>query len=215
MGGYGSVLTDSLQCPLVHFFSIFRVTHLNHTASDHSPLFLSCDRDMASGPYRFKFLHAWLKYPGFLNVVRQSWSAQMVGSGMRAFQQKLVRFKLCLKVWNKDVFGNVFSRVKEAEKDLAQKERLYDLSGSATDKAIFSKARARLQYALLCEEIFLRQQSSVRSVRDGDVNTRFFHAMVWNMFSSMPLHLFHVLRPLLVVVQRLERLFTQFLWGDS
>lgn len=58
---------------------------MNCTALDHSLLLLSCDRDIASGPYRFKFLHAWLKHPCFLDVVRQSWPAQMVGSGMRAF----------------------------------------------------------------------------------------------------------------------------------
>lgn len=33
--------------------------------------------------------------------------------------------------------------------------------------------------------------------------------------TSMPLHLFHVLRPLVVVVQCLECLFTRFLWGHS
>lgn len=39
--------------------------------------------------------------------------------------------------------------------------------------------------------------------------------LIRHVLSSMPLHLFHVLRPLVMVVQCLERLFTQFLWGDS
>lgn len=87
------------------FFFIFRVTHLNHTASKHSPLLLSCDRDVSSGPSWFKFLHAWLKHLDFLDV----WVAPVVGSGMRAFQQKLVWLKLCLKVLMKDVFVMFFS----------------------------------------------------------------------------------------------------------
>lgn len=70
--------------------------------------------------------------------------APMVGAGMRAFQQKLIWLKLCLKAWNKDVFGNVFSQVQQTEEDVAQNERLYDISGSANDKATFSEARARL-----------------------------------------------------------------------
>ena len=94
------------------FFFVFRVTHLNHTALKHSPLLLSCDRDVASGPSRFKFLHAWLKHLDFLDVVLQSWVAPVVGSGMRAFQQKLVWLKLYLKVLNNDVFGNVFFLVQ-------------------------------------------------------------------------------------------------------
>ncbi|KAH9662191.1 reverse transcriptase domain-containing protein [Citrus sinensis] len=159
------------------FFSVSRVSHLNRTASDHSPLLLSWDRDTIRGPSRFKFLHVWLKHPGLIDIVRSSWNAPVVGAGMRAFQQKLVRLKLCLKAWNKDVFGNVFSQVQQAEEEVAQKERLYDISGSADDRASFSEARARLQQALLREEIFMRQQSSVRWVREGDSNTRFFHAM--------------------------------------
>ena len=35
------------------------------------------------------------------------------------------------------MFGNVFSWVKEANEDVAQKDKLYDLSSSAADKAIF------------------------------------------------------------------------------
>lgn len=78
----------------------------------------------------------------------------MVGSGIRGFQQKLFRLKLYLKMWNNDVFANFFSRVKEAEEDIAQNERLYDLSSSTTDRAIFSEVRAQLQHALLCESFF-------------------------------------------------------------
>lgn len=98
----------------------------------------------------------WLKHSGFLDTMRQSWGAPVVGAGMSAFQHKLTRLKFCLKAWNKDIFGNVFSQVQQAEEDVAQKKRLYDISGSADDRANFFEARARLQYALLREEIFLR-----------------------------------------------------------
>lgn len=55
---------------------------------------------------------------------------------------------------------------------------MYDLSSSAIDKAIFSKARTQMQHALLCEEIFLHQQSSVRWVREDNANTCFFHTII-------------------------------------
>lgn len=35
------------------------------------------------------------------------------------------------------MFGNVFSWVKEVNEDVAQKEKLYDLSSSTADRAIF------------------------------------------------------------------------------
>ena len=159
-------------------FSVLQVSHLNRTVSDHSPLLVSVDRSTTRGPSRFRFLHTWLRHSDFLTVVRQSWSAPIATTGMIGFQQKLSRLKRCLKVWNKEVFGNVFERVQAAEEEVAQRERIYDISGSAQDRVSFSEARARLQHALLCEESFLRQQSSVRWIREGDSNTRFFHAMV-------------------------------------
>lgn len=61
---------------------------------------------------------------------------------------------------------------------MTQKERLYDIFCSIDDRAAFSEARDRLQQALLREKIFLRQQSSVRWVQEGDSNTRFFHVMI-------------------------------------
>lgn len=123
--------------------------------------------------------------------MRQFWGAPVVGFGMRAFQQKLARLKVCLKGWNKEVFGNVFDRVKEAEKEVAWREGQYDLSGSADDRAAFSEARAQLQHALLCEEIFLRQQSSVRWVREGDANTRFFHVVIRKKHRFFLVHRIH------------------------
>lgn len=62
------------------------------------------------------------------------------------------------------MFGNVLNKVKEAEKDVAQKERQYDLSGYVEDKIRFSEAMTQLQYTLLCKESFLKQQFNVLSV---------------------------------------------------
>lgn len=59
MGIHGGCLIGwSVMAIGPFFFSTFRVTHLDHTASGHSPLLLSCDKDVANGPSRFKFLHA-------------------------------------------------------------------------------------------------------------------------------------------------------------
>lgn len=102
-------------------FNLSFVFHLNDTASDHSSLLWPCDWDSTRRPSRFKFLHVWLKHHDFLDIVRQSWVAPMIGRGMRALQQKLVRLKLRLKTWNKDVFDNVSQQVKEAEEDVSQK----------------------------------------------------------------------------------------------
>ena len=56
---------------------------------------------------------------------------------MRAFQKKLVWLKLCLKSWNKDVFRDVFQRVRAAEVEVAHRELLFYMSASAEDRTIF------------------------------------------------------------------------------
>lgn len=80
----------------------------------------------------------------------------MTCRGMQAFQQKLIQLKLCLKSWNKDVFKNVFQRVRVAKEEVAHRELLFYMSQSAEDRFAFSKARARLPHALSSEETFLR-----------------------------------------------------------
>lgn len=71
-------VVSNAQCS--NYFLLFRVTHLNRTASDHSPLLLSSNKNVARGPSRFKFLHAWIKHPSFLDVVRQPWIAPVLSS---------------------------------------------------------------------------------------------------------------------------------------
>lgn len=141
------------------------------------------------GPARFKFLHAWVKHQGFMDVVRQSWGPPVDNcSGMASFHLKLFQLKMNLKVWNKEVFGNIFHKVKEAEDEVTRLEHQFDISASMEDRIKLSESRAKFQRAIIAEESFLKQQSSIRWIHEGDANTRFFHGMIRKKRQSCHIH---------------------------
>ena len=86
-----------------------------------------------------------------------NWEFLVYAFGMIAFQQQLIRMKHCLKVWNKEVFGNVFTSVEEVEKEVSKNELIYDLSRLDTNRMALNQAKAILLQALSSEEYFMRQ----------------------------------------------------------
>ncbi len=74
---------------------------------DHNPILLEAG-GMARGKSSFKFENMWLKAPGFANKVRAWWSNYSFdGTPSFVLAQKLKALKGDLKVWNKQVFGDV------------------------------------------------------------------------------------------------------------
>ncbi|XP_073283696.1 uncharacterized protein, partial [Primulina huaijiensis] len=96
-----------------HFSSI-RVEHLPRTVSDHCPLFVTAPV-FARGPSSFRFQRMWLRHHGFLQTVRLNWNLPCSLIGMSRLFVKLKRLKNHLKWWNRDVFGNIFDKITEAE----------------------------------------------------------------------------------------------------
>lgn len=82
--------------------------------SDHSPIFLQCENNIHTFdcPTPFRFQPMWLTHDNFLTVVRDSWSQPaIISCPLRKVMVKLKRLQQSLKVWNNDVFGNVFSKL--------------------------------------------------------------------------------------------------------
>lgn len=104
---------------------------------------------------------------------------------------KLRSLKLALKKWNNDVFGNVESKLKEAE------EELHNLDLMAESRNLNEMEITRKKEALgLIWQIQKRkewlwlQKSRLDWALKGDKNTRFFHLMASmrqnrNMINSM------------------------------
>ena len=75
--------------------------------SDHFPLLLE-GGGLRRGPCPFRFENMWLKVEGFLDLIRNWWRGiEVRGTASYRLAAKMNEIKHKLKVWNKEVFGNL------------------------------------------------------------------------------------------------------------
>ncbi|XP_058099881.1 uncharacterized protein LOC131244264 [Magnolia sinica] len=63
----------------------------------------------------FHFLRMWTLHESFQLVVKKVWEGMCSTNPMVNVQLKLKKTKQLLKVWNKEVFGNIFHHIKETQ----------------------------------------------------------------------------------------------------
>lgn len=95
---------------------------------------------------------------------------------MFVLSQKLKFLKNKLKIWNKDVFGNVHDLVSQAQAHLNQIQAQIDSLGQ-NDNLLEQQKLAHINFdkALEKEEIFWKEKANVKWHLEGDRNTRYFH----------------------------------------
>nr|GMC64549.1 uncharacterized protein LOC109164037 [Ipomoea batatas] len=92
------------------------VHHLSRTSSDHCPLLITSQVISAQPiPKHFIFLNVWTKHEDFLRVVSESWDVPVEGAPMYVLATKLSRLQKALVPWNKESFGNIFTKLQELE----------------------------------------------------------------------------------------------------
>ncbi|XP_026419529.1 uncharacterized protein LOC113315469 [Papaver somniferum] len=94
--------------------------------SDHSPLLGGCVNIPKPRNVPFRFQKMWLEHSDFMNLVAENWALQMPGDPAFVYMQKLKRLKQVLKDWNWNVFGDVQTKIKEAEEDVRIKMIISD-----------------------------------------------------------------------------------------
>ena len=87
-------------------FSDNSVLHLPKVASDHRPVLVWFERVVwrHHGNRPFRFLASWLTNDHFNNFVKQTWDPQA------SYSDAASTFVKNVKVWNREVFGNIFQR---------------------------------------------------------------------------------------------------------
>lgn len=131
-------------------FGSSNVFHLSRGRSDQAPLWIRCG-DVTAMASSFRFLNVWRNLPEFLAIVREAWQIPMGATGMRVFFYKLCNTKARLRQWNRDSFGNISQKIREAEDILRQREVEYDITRDEVTKARLGEARATHARALAVE----------------------------------------------------------------
>lgn len=158
--------------------SALNVSTLSRLKSDHFPLLMDFETSTISFASQFKFMNMWSLHADCKNMIQQSWNETVVGCPMFILNQKLKNLKQKLKIWNKTVFGNLNSIVKEAEQKLLYIQDEIDSNGATETLLEHQKmAQISLEHALEIEEEFWREKSNNAWHAQGDRNTKYFHRL--------------------------------------
>ncbi|KAK6149197.1 hypothetical protein DH2020_016722 [Rehmannia glutinosa] len=88
------------------------------------------------------------------------------------------RVKQKLKLWNRNIFGSIFSNLKQTEDNVQRAETEYDSNPTTNNRANLHHAIAQLVLATKVEEDYWHQKSSCKWVVEGERNTHYFHNLV-------------------------------------
>ncbi|CAL5344867.1 unnamed protein product [Camellia sinensis] len=157
--------------------------------SDHCPLILM-EEERDWGPRPFRFINAWLLHHQFSTFFEKVWKEARV-DGWVGFilQSKLKLLREALRNWNREVFGDVSAKLKNAEEELNKLDLL------AETRALVDSEKARRnvvnsevwKLSRRAEWIWL-QKARLDWVLKGDKNTRYFHVMATSRQSKNGLY---------------------------
>ncbi|OVA03139.1 hypothetical protein BVC80_8383g2 [Macleaya cordata] len=99
----------------VRLFPKISVQHQARICSDHSPLVVRLHSHIRRGPSPFKFQRMWVTHDSYRRLLEDSWNVVVSGGPMQVLVTKLKIFRLKLKPWNYETFGNVHQNLRSLE----------------------------------------------------------------------------------------------------
>lgn len=109
-------------------FAKIQVEHLPMSISDHFPLLVHFEISAERSRSSFHFQNMWIRHHTFLPEIRRILADSTGFQGMMNLQLKLKRVKMFLKTWNREVFGNVVTTLRDAEVVIAAAQAAYEAS---------------------------------------------------------------------------------------
>ncbi|GAU30590.1 hypothetical protein TSUD_392810 [Trifolium subterraneum] len=145
-----------------------KLINLLSSHSDHSPILLQCSPTIKQQyKYEFKFENSWLKEEDIGEVVNEGWDS---GEG-NEITQRLSHCAEKLQRWGRRKRKRFKEEIMELE---AEMERLR-IRNDAPSIAKFIEVQQQHAKSLVQEEAFWRQRAKMHWLKDGDLNTKFFH----------------------------------------
>jgi hypothetical protein len=120
----------------------------------------------------FRFLTGWINHEDFEGLMHREWRNELT-----SWNSNLYHLKEALKVWNRDVFGNIFVRKKYLLRQLCRIER--EMACRWSQELEFDQRLVWKEYeeCIANEELLWFQKSRTKWLEQGDRNTRYFHGV--------------------------------------
>ncbi|XP_019224926.1 PREDICTED: uncharacterized protein LOC109206551 [Nicotiana attenuata] len=159
-------------------FPGIEVQHLPKIGSYHSPLKLKCHKETPPVKKPFRFLNFWVEHASFKELVKENWKADFSANPFIIFNHKMKKLKKALSVWSKETFGDIFQKVASLEEVVLIHEAEFEANPTKLNRQRLQKVQAVLIKFLALEEKYWKQKTGMAWFKDGDRNTKFFHAHV-------------------------------------
>ncbi|XP_026436380.1 uncharacterized protein LOC113334256 [Papaver somniferum] len=145
--------------------------------SDHAPLLCGCASIPRPKNVPWKFQKMWIDHPLFLSEVKKVWTENIIGDPSFIFLQKLKNLKKVLSEWNWSIFGNINTKIKEAEVKVQKAMELSD-QNPLNEDLLANLVAAQNEYATreVQANTLMRLESRAKWIKDGSANTAYFHA---------------------------------------
>ena len=159
-------------------YPLTEVYALERELSDHTPLILDTGENTYSPPI-FRFENSWMMRDGFKEFVIKIWSAKYHGDTIEQWQRRMRVFRQKVRGWilNSDAWYRKIK--KEILMKLDATDKNAEIMGLfAHDREEQRSLRSQLHRLLKQEEMKWLQRYKDKEIKDGDCNTKYYHAKV-------------------------------------
>ncbi|XP_019096508.1 PREDICTED: uncharacterized protein LOC109130881 [Camelina sativa] len=147
--------------------------------SDHSPCIVYSTTRVEQSKKPFKYFSFLSTHPRFRERIRDAWQRPCsVGTKLFTMGQKFKMVKEACMQLNREGYGNIQQRAKEALEKLEEVQAA--LLTTPSDSLFRQEFLARKAWHFFekTQESFYKQKSRIRWYKDRDANTAFFHRYV-------------------------------------